>query len=283
VSQNGAELAAGVRYRFTGRPGGQSRAPYESLNLGPAVGDDPASVAANRKLVAASCGLEPPGIAWMRQVHGTRVRYAGPSWPDLEPEPCDGVYTDAPGLALGVLVADCVPVLLADPEARLAGAAHAGREGMVAGVVPAMIGAMTAAGARPARIVAMIGPSICGGCYEVPESMRARVSAEVPAAYCQTRAGRHSRRRPGPARRRGCCGDRARCPVHQRIGGALLLPPRWHHRQVRRAGLAHCLTGCGRMPCGCGALRCGVVPVRLPGCGGSLSPGLRPSGPAGMM
>jgi YfiH family protein len=189
VSQSGAELGAGVRYQFTGRPGGQSKAPYESLNLGPAVGDDPASVAANRKLVAASCGLAPPGIAWMRQVHGTRVRYASPSWPDLEPEPCDAVYTDAPGLALGVLVADCVPVLIADPVARLAGAAHAGREGMVAGVVSALIGAMTAAGARPDRMVAMIGPSICGGCYEVPEPMRARISAGVPAAYCWTRAG----------------------------------------------------------------------------------------------
>jgi copper oxidase (laccase) domain-containing protein len=168
VSHRGAELGAGIRYLITDRHGGQSKAPYESLNLGPAVGDDPASVTANRKLLAAGCGLAPPGIAWMRQVHGTDVRYADASWPGLEPEPCDAVFTDVPGLALAVLVADCVPVLIADPQARLAGAAHAGREGMVAGVVPALLQAMTAAGARP---------------------MRDRVAALVPAAGCRTRAG----------------------------------------------------------------------------------------------
>jgi YfiH family protein len=189
VSHRGAELGAGIRYLITDRHGGQSKAPYESLNLGPAVGDDPASVTANRKLLAAGCGLAPPGIAWMRQVHGTDVRYADASWPGLEPEPCDAVFTDVPGLALAVLVADCVPVLIADPQARLAGAAHAGREGMVAGVVPALLQAMTAAGARPDRMLAMIGPAICGGCYEVPEPMRDRVAALVPAAGCRTRAG----------------------------------------------------------------------------------------------
>jgi polyphenol oxidase len=189
VSRRGTELGAGIRYLITDRHGGQSKAPYESLNLGPAVGDDPASVTANRKLLAAGCGLAPPGIAWMRQVHGTDVRYADASWPDLDPEPCDAVFTDVPGLALAVLVADCVPVLVADPDARLVGAAHAGREGMVTGVVPGLLRAMTAAGGRPGRMLAMIGPAICGGCYEVPEPMRDKVSAVVPAAGCRTRAG----------------------------------------------------------------------------------------------
>jgi YfiH family protein len=108
---------------------------------------------------------------------------AGPS------EPADAMYTDVPGLALCVLVADCVPVLLADPGVGLVGAAHAGREGMAAGVVPALVTAMSSAGAEPARMRALIGPGICGACYEVPEGMRARVAAVVPAAGCTTRAG----------------------------------------------------------------------------------------------
>jgi polyphenol oxidase len=184
-----AELAAGVRYRFTDRNGGRSKPPYQSLNLGPAVGDDPADVAANRELVAISCDLNPASLAWMRQVHSAVVRHAGRDWPDREAEPCDAVFTEVTGLALGVLVADCAPVLLADPLARLAGAAHAGREGMVAGVVPALVAAMTAAGGRPDRIRAVIGPAICGGCYEVPDDMQARAAAAVPEARCRTRAG----------------------------------------------------------------------------------------------
>jgi polyphenol oxidase len=181
-------LGSGVGYRFSDRQGGRSKPPYESLNLGGAVGDDPGSVAANRARLAAECGLD-AGIAWMRQVHGTTVRYADARWPDAEPEPCDAVFTDVRGLGLGVLVADCVPVLVADPQAGLAGAAHAGREGMASGVVPALIQAMTAAGASPGRMQAVTGPSICGGCYEVPEAMRASVSAIVPQASCRTRAG----------------------------------------------------------------------------------------------
>ena len=183
-----SDLGPGVSYLFSERSGGCSQPPYHAMNLGLAVGDDPADVAANRARLVSASGLS-AGIAWMRQVHGTTVRYAGASWPEAEPEPCDAVFTDVRGLGLGVLVADCAPVLVADTEAGLAGAAHAGREGMAAGVVPALIAAMTAAGASPDRMRAVIGPSICGGCYEVPESMRASVGAAVPQASCRTRAG----------------------------------------------------------------------------------------------
>jgi polyphenol oxidase len=183
-----SELGTGVSYLFTDREHGHSKPPYQAMNLALAVGDDPAAVAANRAGLAAEHGLS-AGIAWMRQVHGTTVRYADGRWPEAEPGPCDAVFTDVRGLGLGVLVADCAPVLVADSEAGLVGAAHAGREGMTAGVVPALIAAMTAAGARPDRMRAVIGPAICGGCYEVPEAMRASVSATVPQASCQTRAG----------------------------------------------------------------------------------------------
>ena len=184
-----SQLCAGVRYLVTGRDGGASNGPFSSLNLGLAVGDNPATVLSNRARVAASCGLTSTDIAWMRQVHGTVVRYADAGWLERPGESCDAVFTDQAGLALAVQVADCVPVLVADPEARLAGAAHAGREGMRAGVVPALIAAMVDAGAKVDRMHALIGPGICGGCYEVPEQMHAAVSAVVPAASCVTRSG----------------------------------------------------------------------------------------------
>lgn len=197
------DLGPGVRAAVSGRAGGVSEPPYDRLNLGAAVGDDPAAVAANRAVLAAACGLPADSLAWMRQVHGTQVRYVGQGGPGqggpgrgdagaaaVSPgEPADAMYTDVPGLALCVLVADCAAVLLADPAAGLVGAAHAGREGMAAGVVPALVEVMTSAGAAPARMRALIGPAICGGCYEVPEDMRARVAGLVPAAGCATRSG----------------------------------------------------------------------------------------------
>ena len=198
-----AELAPGVLFLFTGRCGGISAAPYDTLNLGGAVGDDPAAVAENRRLTARTCGLADGRLAWMRQVHGVAVRYADAGFAEhhaaghpAEADPAerplpeaDASFTDVPGLGLGVLVADCAPVLLADPQARIIGAAHAGREGMAAGVVTELLSAMSAAGADPARMHAVIGPHICGGCYEVPAEMRARIAGKVPESGCVTRKG----------------------------------------------------------------------------------------------
>ena len=181
-------LGEGVSAVFSGRAGGVSTGPYASLNLGLAVGDEQAAVEANRSVLAAACGLTPADLTWMRQVHGADVCYLGAGTP-APPGPVDAMFTDVPGRALCVLVADCVPVLIADPAAGIAGVAHAGREGLVAGVVPALVAAMAAAGASPARMRARTGPSICGGCYEVPVRMQERVAAAVPAARCQTSAG----------------------------------------------------------------------------------------------
>jgi polyphenol oxidase len=210
------ELAPGVLAAFTSRHGGVSAPPFDTMNLGGGVGDDPAAVAANRQLAATACGQAADAVAWMRQVHGADVAYApagpapagsapagsapagpaevGPapagSAPAEDPLPAvDAIFTDAPARILGVLVADCVPVLIADPRARVVGAAHAGREGMAAGVVPALVRAMTGAGADPARMHAVIGPAICGRCYEVPAQLRARISAAVPEAGCVTGRG----------------------------------------------------------------------------------------------
>jgi polyphenol oxidase len=184
----GPDLGHGVLSAFSGRVGGLSGPPYESLNLGLGVHDDPATVHANRAALARACGLPPDRLIFMRQTHSADVWHAGLGAHE-PPGPVDAMFTDVPGQALCVLVADCVPVLVADPVARIVGAAHAGREGLARGVVPALITAMTAAGAAPARMHAATGPSICGGCYEVPRELQARVSAVVSAARCDTFAG----------------------------------------------------------------------------------------------
>ena len=183
-----SDLGDGVLAGFSGRPGGVSQPPYDALNLGLGVGDDQAAVTANRGALAAACGLRFADLTWMRQVHSSDVWYAGAGAAE-PPGPVDAMFTDVPGRALCVLVADCAPVLVADPNARIVGVAHAGREGLAAGVVPALVSAMTAAGARPDRMRAVTGPAICGACYEVPAELQARVGAVVPSAACTTAAG----------------------------------------------------------------------------------------------
>lgn len=179
-------LGDGVGAAFTGRAGGASRPPYDSLNLGGAVGDDPAAVLGNRRRAAEALGVDPGRTVFMRQVHGADVAFV--TAPET-PGPLDAVVTDVPGLALAVLVADCAPVLLADPVAGVVGAAHSGRPGTAAGVVPALVKAMCERGADPARMTAAIGPAACGRCYEVPAEMRDEVAAVVPAAYSTTSRG----------------------------------------------------------------------------------------------
>ncbi|WP_328683888.1 peptidoglycan editing factor PgeF [Streptomyces sp. NBC_00343] len=183
------DTVSGAHFAFTDRWGGVSAVPYEELNLGGAVGDDPDAVRANRELAAKSLGLDPALVVWMNQVHGRDVAVVEEPWGTSDIPSVDAVVTARRGLALAVLTADCTPVLLADPVAGIAGAAHAGRPGMLAGVVPAAVAAMVELGADPARIVARTGPAVCGRCYEVPADMRADVAAVEPAAYAETSWG----------------------------------------------------------------------------------------------
>ncbi|MBK3640440.1 MULTISPECIES: peptidoglycan editing factor PgeF [Streptomyces] len=183
------DTVSGAHFAFTDRWGGVSAVPYEELNLGGAVGDDPDAVRTNRELAAKSLGLDPANVVWMNQVHGADVAVVDGPWGDSPVPEVDAIVTTRRGLALAVLTADCTPVLLADPVAGVVAAAHAGRPGMVAGVVPAALRAMTELGADPARIVARTGPAVCGRCYEVPEEMRADVAAVEPAAYSETSWG----------------------------------------------------------------------------------------------
>ncbi|MEV8402191.1 peptidoglycan editing factor PgeF [Streptomyces niveus] len=183
---------SGAHFAFTDRWGGVSAAPYERLNLGGAVGDDPAAVRANRAAAAESLGLDPALVVWMNQVHGRDVAVVEGPWEPGESgeiPTVDAVVTTRPGLALAVLTADCVPVLLADPVAGVAAAAHAGRPGLLAGVVPAAVDAMVERGAEPSRITARTGPAVCGRCYEVPEAMRAQVAEAVPESWSETSWG----------------------------------------------------------------------------------------------
>ncbi|ASO19458.1 hypothetical protein FHR81_000866 [Actinoalloteichus hoggarensis] len=178
-----------VRRVITTRDGGVSSAPYDSFNLGDHVGDDPTSVEANRRRLAAELPGTPDGLVWMEQVHGRGTAIV--DGPTAEPvEATDALVTTRPGLALVALVADCVPVLLADPEAGVVSAVHAGRVGSRVGVVPAALRAMIEMGASVERVEALLGPSICGKCYEVPAAMRADVDAHLPGSASRTRQGR---------------------------------------------------------------------------------------------
>ncbi|MCL7423729.1 peptidoglycan editing factor PgeF [Streptomyces sp. YS415] len=183
------DTVSGAHFAFTDRWGGVSAVPYEELNLGGAVGDDPGAVRTNRELAAKSLGLDADRVVWMNQVHGNDVVVVDRPWEDRPVPEVDAIVTAERGLALAVLTADCTPVLLADPVAKVVAAAHAGRPGMVAGVVPAAVRAMRDLGAEPSRIVARTGPAVCGRCYEVPREMRAEVGAVEPAAYAETSWG----------------------------------------------------------------------------------------------
>ncbi|NEA92620.1 laccase domain-containing protein, partial [Actinospica acidiphila] len=130
------ESVSGAHFGFTDRWGGVSAAPYEELNLGGAVGDDPGNVRTNRELAAGALGVDPARVVWMNQVHGADAVVVDEPWGDRPVPEVDTIVTARRGLALAVLTADCVPVLLADPVAGVAAAAHAGRPGLVAGVVP---------------------------------------------------------------------------------------------------------------------------------------------------
>ncbi len=190
VQHRTAPVTGSAHFAFTDRWGGVSAAPYGELNLGGAVGDDPAAVGANRERAARHLGLDPAHVVWMNQVHGRDVAVVdGPWGADAQIPAVDAVAPARRGLALAVLPADCTPVLLADPVAGVVGAAHAGRPGLVAGVVSAAVEAMVALGAHPSRITAHTGPAVCGRCYEVPEEMRAEVAGAVPGTWSETSWG----------------------------------------------------------------------------------------------
>jgi hypothetical protein len=173
-----------VRAFFTTRVGGFSPAPYDSLNGAFHVGDAEDAVEANRVRID---GLARARVAYMSQVHGDVVVCVHGA--DQRPE-ADGLITDTGGLALAVLVADCVPVLLHDASTGAVAAVHAGRHGVATRVVERAVAALAALGSGGGEgISGAVGPAICGACYEVPDLMREEVAAIEPAAFASTSWG----------------------------------------------------------------------------------------------
>lgn len=184
-------LAPGIHFAFTDRHGGVSAPPFDSCNLGLATGDDRAKVAANRASVATRLGLTADRVVFVHQVHSAQVAVVAAAWPG-DPPRADGMVSVTPGMALAVLAADCVPVLLADPDAGVIAAVHAGRLGLARGIAMAALAEMRSLGAVAERVRAVTGPAVCGACYEVPATMQAEVAAVAPAARSLTKAGEPS-------------------------------------------------------------------------------------------
>jgi len=184
----------GVRHGFCGRRGGVSTGEVASLNAGLGAGDDPAAVAENRvraaAAVASGATLVTPYLT-----HSADVVTVAAPWSDNDRPAADALVTDRPGLLLGIVTADCAPVLFADAEAGVVGAAHAGWKGALAGITDATIAAMEALGARRERIAAAIGPCIARASYEVDDAFLRRFAAADPANdrffAAATRAGHH--------------------------------------------------------------------------------------------
>lgn len=190
----------GVGYAFTDRSGGVSAEPMGPLNLGRSDLDDINHVRENFERVRAAIGVR--RVVTLRQVHSADVvvvddellarwgpsSHLGSSYAGQLALPvADALVTRAPDVALAVRVADCLPVLLADAEAGVVAAAHAGRTGLFAGILPRTVAAMTELGAR--RVTAVVGPHVCGGCYEVPQEMVDELSPGLPATRAVTSWG----------------------------------------------------------------------------------------------
>ena len=170
----------GIRHAFFTRRGGVSGGLVASLNCGFGSRDDPGAVERNRAIAAARLGLAPDRLVSCHQVHGTAVVAVDAAWRRADNPRADAMVTAVPGIALGVLAADCAPVLFADPQQRVIGAAHGGWRGALAGVMEATVAAMTALGARRERIRAGIGPCIAQPSYEVGAEFHRAFAAAAP-------------------------------------------------------------------------------------------------------
>ena len=167
--------AAGLRvpHGFLGRKGGVSTGELAGLNVGYGSGDDRAAIDENRRRAIAAV-LPGAELATVHQVHSAEAVIVEEPWPQDQRPHADAMVTDRPGVLLGILTADCAPVLLADAETGVIGAAHAGWRGALSGVTDAAIAAMETLGARREHIAAAIGPCIASPCYEVDEGFRTR-------------------------------------------------------------------------------------------------------------
>jgi len=171
---------AGVPHGFLGRRGGVSKGSLAGLNVGTGSSDDRAAIAENRRRAVAAV-LSGAAFATVHQTHSAEAVIIDRAWPQDDRPNADAMATNQPGLLLAILTADCAPVLLADADAGVVGAAHAGWRGAFSGVTDAVIAAMESLGADRARIRAAVGPCIAQESYEVDEAFRERFLADDPA------------------------------------------------------------------------------------------------------
>jgi YfiH family protein len=199
-------FAAPVRHGFFTREGGVSSGVFASLNCSLRSGDDLAAVAENRRRAVAELGLGPEALASVYQVHSADVVFVEQPWPANERPKADAMVTKRKGLALGILTADCAPVLLADERAGIVAAAHAGWRGAVGGVLEATVAKMVEEGASLTRLIAVIGPCIGFNSYEVGPEFPAPFLAQDPENARFFRAAQRPRHHlfdlPGYARAR---------------------------------------------------------------------------------
>ena len=172
----------GMRHGFFTRQGGVSSGPYSSLNCGASTKDRPESVRENRARVADQLGVASDHLVTAKQVHGTSVGIVTAPWPDAQRPEHDALVTTVPGIALGVLTADCAPVLIADLAAGVIGVVHAGWRGALAGVVEQTVAEMERQRARPDRSVAVVGPTIAQASYEVSDEFHETFVTDDPAS-----------------------------------------------------------------------------------------------------
>jgi polyphenol oxidase len=188
-----AGVLGDVVHGFLGRRGGVSGGIYQGLNVGLGSGDDPDAVRENRA-VATAAVLAGAQLVTLHQVHSADVITVAAAVPDQARPKADALVTDRPNLLLGILTADCAPILLADAQAGVVGAAHAGWKGALGGVGPAVVAAMEALGADRDRIVAAIGPCIARASYEVDDAFFRRFADHDPENerfFSAGRSGHH--------------------------------------------------------------------------------------------
>ncbi len=170
----------GIRHGFFTREGGVSTGIHASRNCGLGSDDDRKAVLENRARTAADLGVAADRLITPRQAHTDRCVTADEPWPPDAPPEADAIVTATPGLAVGVLAADCAPVLFADAEAGVVGAAHAGWRGALGGILDATVAGMERLGAKRETIHAVIGPTISADVYEVGEDFRSAFLAQAP-------------------------------------------------------------------------------------------------------
>ena len=182
-----------VRHGFFGRIGGVSTGAYKSLNCGPGSGDAPEKVLENRRRVCHALGAPLDKLASPRQVHSAKAVIAERAYAPNERPECDALVTNRPGLLLGVLAADCAPIVICDPHNGVVAAIHAGWRGAVGGVIEAAVDAMGTLGGDPSRMAAGVGPCLSQASFEVGPDLADAVLDKTPWAETLFEAGEGDR------------------------------------------------------------------------------------------